>query len=73
MTAVSASSSRLRKRRASLAPIDQVRNSVDAYLEHHIKVHGSTYAAAAVQRQVVDTGQLLAQAEERLPCTLMWC
>jgi uncharacterized protein involved in exopolysaccharide biosynthesis/Mrp family chromosome partitioning ATPase len=45
---------------------DVVNSLVDAYLEHHIKVHGSAYAADAVQRQVVDTGQLLAQAEERL-------
>jgi uncharacterized protein involved in exopolysaccharide biosynthesis len=45
---------------------DVINSLVDAYLEHHIKVHGSASAIDAVQHQVTDTGRLLAQAEEKL-------
>ncbi|HYV85006.1 MAG TPA: GNVR domain-containing protein [Patescibacteria group bacterium] len=45
---------------------DVVNALVDAYLEHHIKVHGSAYAIDAVERQVTDSGTQLSQAEERL-------
>jgi len=45
---------------------DVVNALVEAYLEHHIAVHGNTYALDAIERQAADDSRRLQEAEGRL-------
>jgi len=45
---------------------DVVNALVEAYLTHHIAVHGNTYALDAIERQAAEDSERLQQAEGRL-------